>query len=304
MARRRRRSGGAAAPPPAQAPRTGVRTRGGGAPAPPPNPAPPAPKPAPAPAAQPPKPAPPAKPQPPPDPRDAQYWLERAKLFEQQQRQLQQLQQQDVLDRAQVDEALRRARERYGQQAQATTRQFNRAGLFYSGQLGQALGDLERERVRYESDTQAQLAQRSAARQELLTRLRGALEKGSVLGDEDLLWRAFERAASRATQNPPEVPPSKEDITHFGEPGYGANPKTGEEYKVGRVGKDVIHIYANRIVGLGKGKNAVRVIGKGVDQRTGERYARVVLPGGRRARVYRSGRVVYGRKTASSRGRR
>ena len=227
-----------------------------------------------------------------PDPRDAQYWMERAKLFNQQQQQLADLQKQQEWADLDYQEAVRRLTERYQRQRQATTTAANRAGLFYSGQLGKWLGDIDVEESRRLSDLRQDYERRSEARKALIAKLQEAIQQGRVIGEEDIFAAAVQRAAQADMESPPEATPVGEEVERYGEPGWGYNEKTGEQYKVGRVGEDVFHVYGNRIVGLGVGKGAVKIIGAGINPKTGEAYQKVRLPNGDIAHVYASGRVV------------
>lgn len=136
---------------------------------------------------------------------DAQYLAAAAQAQFNRQTQLDQLQAQDEAERTQTTEAIRRLMDDAGNQRQQTTQTAAKQGLFYSGQLGKRLGDLEsqvsRQRADIQSSADTNARARAAARQAILS--------GAPLDQAALLAEAIGRQTDRdttAAQNRQLVP--------------------------------------------------------------------------------------------------
>jgi hypothetical protein len=120
---------------------------------------------------------------------DAQAAAARAQaLFDRNQR-IGQLQQQGVYDSQDLAEALRRMHEQQPKDEQQTREGANRQGLFYSGQLGQRLGDLTTQYARREGDQQQNYQRREAARVAAID----ALNQGASVEDAGITAALLDR---------------------------------------------------------------------------------------------------------------
>jgi hypothetical protein len=99
------------------------------------------------------------------------------------------------VDRSNYDEALRRLADNQRQSVKNTTEGHNRQGLFYSGQLGQALGDSAKEYARQRADSLMGLQAREAAR----ANARRALESGATADEAAAYAAALDRQIGRDT---------------------------------------------------------------------------------------------------------
>jgi hypothetical protein len=95
---------------------------------------------------------------------DAQYLAEAAQRGFQRSQQLGQLGTQSTYDRSDTQEALRRMLTQRGLDEQSTRQNANRAGLFYSGQLGKSLGQVDTAYQQSQDDAQRAFDRREAAR--------------------------------------------------------------------------------------------------------------------------------------------
>jgi hypothetical protein len=146
-----------------------------------------APSPAPHPAAA------PAGQQPAPTIPDAQYLAELAQQQYARQTQIDAYNSQDATDQSSTAEAVRRLLEQRDPMLQQSKVNANKAGLFYSGQLGKQLGEIENNFARRQGDLQNDLATRTSGR----AAARSALEQGGSLDDAALLAAAAERQITR-----------------------------------------------------------------------------------------------------------
>jgi hypothetical protein len=154
-----------------------------------------------------------AAPQPPrqatPSPLDSQYFASQAQRQFQANTQLGELDRQAGYDRTDFDEALRRMREQKPREQDQARSSRNRQGLFFSGHLGQDLGDIETQHVRQESDARQAFERRERAREEARWVIRegGSLEEAAerAAAVDRQLQRDQEAAADRALA--PEVDP-------------------------------------------------------------------------------------------------
>lgn len=107
-----------------------------------------------------------------------------------------QLAAEDATDEIARKEALRRMALQREQGAEANKVNFNRQGLFYSGQLGKAQDELAADFIRQERDLDADYDARLSSREET----RRALINGSLLDEGEQLALAAERGVDRDAQ--------------------------------------------------------------------------------------------------------
>jgi hypothetical protein len=124
-----------------------------------------------------------------PSPLDAQYYAESAKNLFGVNQGVAQSDMQGQQRQATLEEALRRLGQQQPKDELATTEAANRQGLFYSGQLGQRLGDLASRYSRQRSDLNANYANQEAAR----LAARAALQQGYTVDDAALQAAAVGR---------------------------------------------------------------------------------------------------------------
>jgi len=134
-----------------------------------------------------------------PDPRDSGYYTEIAKLNFQKNQQLAQQQTQGTYERADMEKALSRQAEQRPKDLQKANESFNKSGLFYSGKLGEARGDIEKGHSRQEADTRERFARSEAAREAA----RRALEEGASIDAAAALAASVDRQGGRDLQEPP-----------------------------------------------------------------------------------------------------
>jgi hypothetical protein len=126
---------------------------------------------------------------------DASYWADQALRNFQRKQQVDQLTQQSAYDKTDFQEALRRRVAQHPKDIQSTQEGANRQGLFYSGQMGKRLGDLETQYTRENSDAQQAYDRREAAR----SAARTAIEQGAPLEEAAALAAAADRATTSAS---------------------------------------------------------------------------------------------------------
>lgn len=127
---------------------------------------------------------------------DAQYLAEAAQSQFNRQTNLDQLTAQDEAERNQTQEAIRRLMDTAGQQRQTTTQTAAKQGLFYSGQLGKRLGDLEAQVARQRGDVQSAYDTNARAREAA----RQAILSGAPLDEAAARAAAIERQVGRDTE--------------------------------------------------------------------------------------------------------
>lgn len=120
---------------------------------------------------------------------DATYLAEAAQRQFARQTQLNELQAQSEHGRTIQQEAIRRLMESVGEQRQQTSQSYNKAGLFYSGQLGKALGGIETAVARQRADIQGNFDAEERAREAA----RNALLQGAPLEEAAALAANVER---------------------------------------------------------------------------------------------------------------
>jgi hypothetical protein len=126
---------------------------------------------------------------------DAQYLAEAAQRQFGRTTSLDQLTAEDDAQRNQTQEAIRRLMEDATTQRQSTTEGAAKQGLFYSGQLGKRLGDLESQLARQRADVQSQYDNGARAR----AVARQAILSGAPLEEAAGLAAAAERQVGRDT---------------------------------------------------------------------------------------------------------
>lgn len=123
---------------------------------------------------------------------DATYLAEAAQRQFARQTQLNELSAQSEHGRTIQQEAIRRLMEGVPEQRQQTSQSYNKAGLFYSGQLGKALGDIETAVARQRADIQGNFSGEERAREAA----RNALLQGAPLEEAAALAANVERQLS------------------------------------------------------------------------------------------------------------
>jgi hypothetical protein len=131
----------------------------------------------------------------PTDPRDAQYYADSAQNVFDRNQKLSQLSSESTTDTTDHQEALRRLLERQGKDVLSTQESFNKQGLFYSGKLGEAQGNVNQSYARQQGDSELDYQRREAARQAART----ALEQGASVDDASRLAEAIGRQVTRDT---------------------------------------------------------------------------------------------------------
>jgi hypothetical protein len=144
---------------------------------------------------------------------------------------------QDASEQAARTEALRRMALQRPEDLKTADRSFNKAGLFYSGGLGKARGNIEADYTRQEADTNATYDRSRAAREAART----ALLNGFSQEQAAQLAAAADRAFARDQENPsglygPDDSPAANPVTPA--------PNTGQpkQHAAGQV-----HAHATRI---------------------------------------------------------
>lgn len=127
---------------------------------------------------------------------DAQGLQEQAQLHFQTGQQLADLAQQGAYDQTDVAEALRRMQTQQTDTEQQTRESANRAGLFYSGQLGKQMGDVQTQFGRQRFDQQTAYDRRQAAR----VASRQAILQGATLEEAAIAAEAADRQIQRDTE--------------------------------------------------------------------------------------------------------
>lgn len=132
---------------------------------------------------------------------DATYLAQAAQQQFQRTSALNRISEESQTGRQSRDEAVRRVLEGLPQALQQTNQEYNKAGLFYSGQLGKARGEIETAIGRQRADIQNAFAAEERARQVE----RAAIQQGEPLETAALRAAAVERALTRdaeaASQN-------------------------------------------------------------------------------------------------------
>ena len=138
---------------------------------------------------------------------DAQYLAEAAQAQFNRTNRINQLNAEQENDRAVYQEATRRLMEGVPEQRQQISEQANRQGLFYSGQLGKRLGDLEAGVARQRADMRMSYDTEQRARQAA----RAAILAGEPLETAAMraasVERSLAKAAEAASQNQLAVNP-------------------------------------------------------------------------------------------------
>lgn len=124
---------------------------------------------------------------------DASYIAEAAQQQFNRTNSVNQLNQQSEAERTNLQEAIRRIGEDAVGQRQATREGANKQGLFYSGQLGKRLGDLESAIARQRADLQTRFDQSEVAREAA----RQAILQGAPLETAALQAASVERQIGR-----------------------------------------------------------------------------------------------------------
>lgn len=137
---------------------------------------------------------------PPVDPRDAAYYNAVAKLQFQANQQLAGLDQQDAYATADLRNALDRLHAQQPIAQQNTENTANAQGLFYSGQLGSRLGQLNAQYAQQEGDMDQNAQRAQAAR----AAARNAIQQGLPLSTAAALAAAVDRQSARDAANPPQ----------------------------------------------------------------------------------------------------
>lgn len=132
---------------------------------------------------------------------DATYLADAALRAFKRRQELGQLALEDSHDSTDHQEAIRRLAEQRAPALQNTKQTANKQGLFYSGQLGKRLGEVERDFTRQEGDQGRDYDRRRAAREAA----RRAIESGAPLEEAAAAAaaadRQIERDAERADEN-------------------------------------------------------------------------------------------------------
>lgn len=124
---------------------------------------------------------------------DAQYIAEAAQQQFNRTNSVNQLNAQSESERSNLAEAIRRLTEDAVGQRQGVREGANKQGLFYSGQLGKRLGDLESQIARQRADLQSDFDQSEAAREAA----RQAILQGAPLEEAALRAAGVERQIGR-----------------------------------------------------------------------------------------------------------
>lgn len=142
---------------------------------------------------------------------DASYIAQAAQAQFNRTNQINQLNAESESQRSTLQESIRRLMENAVGQRQSTKETANKQGLFYSGQLGKRLGDLEsqiaRQRADMQSDFDAQERARAAARQAILQG--EPLETAAMRAEAVERQLARDEQAAAANQLAPNPPPKK-----------------------------------------------------------------------------------------------
>lgn len=135
----------------------------------------------------------PQQPAAPRDPRDAEYYRQMAKLEYTRDESIKDINLDEGYDSANLHKAIRLLQEQRPQDQTNAKESANKAGLFYSGQLGKQLGDIEVDYTRRQQDLQGDYDYRKSQRD--LGRERAI--RGVGLDGADLLGEAQGRATTR-----------------------------------------------------------------------------------------------------------
>lgn len=129
-------------------------------------------------------------------PLDATYFSEAAlRAFQRRQRK-QELDTEGSYDRTDLGESIRRLAEQRGETLQGTKETAAGQGLFYSGQLGKRLGQVETDFTRRQGDMQRDFDRREAGREAA----RAAIDSGAPLEEAAAAAAATDRQIQRDTE--------------------------------------------------------------------------------------------------------